>query len=311
MASTTGDLVTSPPPAAHGRSRNAADGNAKYVFLLPALMYLLLLGIFPLILSLYLVFANWQAGMASPEFVGLANIQKLMRDERFWGSLEVTLKYVAICSLVELVLGFLVALALQGITRGKALLRGVLAIPMLLTPIAVSFTFKMLFDYNKGPLNHMLSAVGLPKVKWLAGQNSALYSLALVDIWQWTPFIIVAALAALESLPADIYEAATVDGAGPWDLLTQITLPLIQPYLVAIVLLRAIDAFKVFDTVYVLTGGGPGTATETMTFYAYSAGFRPYNLGFTSTIAWALVILMTVIFTIYMNVFRRLDHREK
>jgi multiple sugar transport system permease protein len=211
---------------------------------------------------------------------------------------------------VELVLGFIVALALQGITRGKNFLRGALALPMLLTPIAVSFTWKMLFDYNKGPLNFFLDGLGLERVKWLAGQQSAILSLALVDIWQWTPFIIVAALAALESLPQELYEAATVDGASPWQLLTQITLPLVKPYLVAIVLLRAIDAFKVFDTVYVLTGGGPGTATETLTFYAYAAGFRPYNLNFTSTVAWALVILMTIIFTIYLRVFRRIDSEE-
>lgn len=306
-------MATSLPaaaPAKSGRHRNAADGNAKYVFLLPALLYLMLLGVFPLLFSLYLVFGNWQAGMKSIEFVGLANIQRLATDDRFWGSLRVTLTYVGVVALVELVLGFAVALALQGITRGKTMLRGLLALPMLLTPIAVSFTWKMLFDYNKGPLNYFLDSLGFERVKWLAGQQSALLSLALVDIWQWTPFIIVAALAALESMPMELYEAATVDGASPWQLLRQITLPLVQPYLVAIVLLRAIDAFKVFDTVYVLTGGGPGTATETLTFYAYAAGFRTFNMGFTSTIAWALVILMTIVFTVYLRVFRRIDDEE-
>ncbi len=304
------------PPEAetpvHHPTGKSADGHAKYVFLLPALIYLLLLGVFPLIFSLILVFGKLQAGMKLTdfEFVGLANIQRLLADERFWGSLRVTLTYVAVVSLVELVLGFIIALALQGITKGKNFLRAALALPMLLTPIAVSFTWKMLFDFNKGPLNFFLDGLGLDRVAWLAGKNSALLSLALVDIWQWTPFIIVAALVALESLPMELYEAATVDGASPWQLLTQITLPLVQPYLVAIVLLRAIDAFKVFDIVYVLTGGGPGTATETLTFYAYVAGFRTYNLNFTSTVAWALVILMTIVFTVYLRVFRRIDAEE-
>jgi multiple sugar transport system permease protein len=178
---------------------------------------------------------------------------------------------------------------------------------MLLPPIAVSFTWKMLFDYNRGPVNYFLENLGLDRVAWLAGQQSALVSLVVVDLWQWTPFIVLAALAALESLPIELYEAATVDGASRWDLLWQITLPLVQPYLVAIVLLRAIDAFKVFDTIYILTGGGPGTATEMLTFYAYVAGFRPFNMGFTATISWAIVIIMSIIFFLFLRAFRRLE----
>lgn len=298
--------AAAPGAAVPARRGRGADGNAKYVFLLPAMLYLLLLGIFPLLFSLYLVFASWNAGRGI-EFVGLANIQRLLVDNRFWGSLQTTLFYVAVVAFVELFLGFLVALALQNVTRGKNGLRGLLALPMLLTPIAVSFTWKMLFDYNKGPLNFFLDGLGLERVKWLAGQTSAVLSLALVDIWQWTPFIIVAALAALESLPTELYEAATVDGASPLQMLLNITLPLVKPYLVAIVLLRAIDAFKVFDTIYILTGGGPGTATEMLSFYAYVAGFRPFNMGFTSTVSWALVILMTILFLLYLRVFRRID----
>lgn len=290
--------------------RRTVDRGAKYVFLLPAMLYLILLGVFPLLFSLYLVFGSWQSGQKTIQFVGLANIQSMIGDERFWGAFRTTMFYVAFVSFVELFLGFLIALALQNLTRGRELLRGALALPMLLTPIAVAFTWKMLFDYNKGPLNFFLASLGLPRNAWLAGQRSAILSIALVDIWQWTPFIIVAALAALESLPTELYEAATVDGASPWNLLLQITLPLIQPYLVAIVLLRAIDAFKVFDTIYILTGGGPGTATEMLTFYAYVAGFRPFNMGFTSTVSWALVIIMTVIFLIYLRVFRRLGAEE-
>lgn len=287
--------------------RNHADRAAKYIFLLPALLYLLVLGLFPLLLSLRLVFSSWQAGSRDITFIGFRNITNLLTDERFWDAFRQTLTYVAGAAGVELLLGSLVALALQAATRGRAVLRLAFALPMLLPPIAVSFTWKMLFDYNRGPLNFFLESLGLPPVAWLAGQNSALISLIITDVWQWTPFIALALLAALESLPTDLYEAATVDGASGWDLLRHITLPLLQPYLVAIVLLRAIDAFKVFDTIYILTGGGPGTATELLTFYAYVAGFRPFNLGFTSTIAWAMVIIMSVIFTLYVRAFRRVE----
>ena len=306
MSSTTPVLA---PAAGQARAprRSRADQNVKYVFLLPALLYLMLLGVFPLLLSLYLVFASWQAGSRDITFVGFDNIRRLMTDDRFWAAFRQTLEYVAGSAAIELVLGFLVALALQTATRGRAALRLAFALPMLLPPIAVSFTWKMLFDYNKGPLNYFLRSLHLDPVAWLAGQRSALTSLMIVDVWQWTPFIALATLAALESLPTEIYEAAVVDGASPWTLLRDITLPLLQPYLVAIVLLRAIDAFKVFDTVYILTGGGPGTATEMLSFYAYVAGFRPFNMGFTATIAWATVITMSIIFFLYLRAFRRVE----
>jgi multiple sugar transport system permease protein len=289
-----------------GRLRRV-DQNAKYVFLLPALAYLLLLGLFPLLLSIYLVFGSWQAGSREIDFVGLDNIRRLANDERFWHALRLTLAYVAVAAALELVLGFVVALALQAATRGRGGLRLLFALPMLLPPIAVSFTWRMLFDFNRGPINFFLEGIGLGPVAWLAGQRSAPLSLVLVDVWQWTPFITLAALAALESLPTELYEAARVDGATAWTLLRDITFPLVRPYLVAVVLLRAIDAFKIFDTVYILTGGGPGTATEVLSFYAYNAGFKTFNLGFTATVAWAMVILMTVIFVVYVRVFRRIE----
>jgi multiple sugar transport system permease protein len=296
--------VPAPPAAA---ARRASESSAKYVFLLPALLYLLILGIFPLLFSLRLVFGAWNAGQKSVTWVGLDNIQRLLVDNRFWDSFTKTLAFVALAAALELVLGVAVALALQNVTRGRSWMRVAFAFPMLLPPIAVSFTWKMLFDFNRGPLNYLLANLELERVAWLAGQQSALVSLVLVDLWQWTPFIILAALAALESLPVELYEAATVDGASRWDLLWQITLPLVQPYLVAIVLLRAIDAFKVFDTIYILTGGGPGTATEMLTFYAYVAGFRPFNMGFTATVSWAIVIIMSIIFLLFLRAFRRIE----
>ncbi|MCC7022522.1 MAG: sugar ABC transporter permease [Thermomicrobiales bacterium] len=283
-----------------------ADQNAKYVFLLPAVLYLLLLGIFPLIFSVYLVFSSWQSG-SGITFVGLDNIRRLMVDVRFQDAVTRTLAYVALTAGLELAIGLLIALALQFATIGKSALRLALALPMLLPPIAISFAWKLLFDYNKGPVNYALDAIGLPRVTWLSGQTSALVSLVVVDIWQWTPFIALATLAALESLPTEIYEAALVDGAGLRAVLRDITLPLLTPYLVAIVLLRAVDAFKVFDTVYVLTGGGPGTATELLSFYAYAAGFRTFNMGFTATVAWATAILMTLVFLLYLRAFRRIE----
>jgi multiple sugar transport system permease protein len=132
-----------------------------------------------------------------------------------------------------------------------------------------------------------------------------LLSIVIVDVWQWTPFVALGTLAALESLPPDLYEAAVVDGAGVRALLRDITFPLLAPYIVALIALRSIDAFKIIDAVVVLTGGGPGTSTEMLTFYGYVAGYRTFNLGFTSAVAWSLVIVMTVVFLVLLRVVHR------
>ena len=234
-------------PARGGVRRS--DRYAKYVFLLPAMVYLIILGVFPLLFSLYLVFGSWQAGSKDITWVGLDNLRRLIDDGRFWNAFRLTLVFVAMVTALELLLGFVLALALQTNVRGKNALRLVFAVPILLPPIAVSLTWKMLFDFQRGPINYTLDRLGIDGVQWLAGRPASLFALAIVDIWQWTPFVLLAVLAALESLPPDLYEAGTVDGASPWNLLRDITLPLIKPYVVAVVLLRSIDAFKIFDSV--------------------------------------------------------------
>jgi multiple sugar transport system permease protein len=273
------------------------------VFLVPTVAYLLLLGIFPLLFSLYMLFAQWKAGDIA--WVGLANIERLLGQDRFWDSLRVTFAFVFLASGFELILGTVVALALLSAARAKSWLRLSFTLPMLLPPIAVAFTWKMLFDYERGPINYALTLIGLEKVKWIGEGRTAVLSIVIVDVWQWTPFIVLGVLAALEALPPDLYEAAVVDGAGVGALLRDITFPLLAPYVVALIALRAIDAFKVIDIIVVLTGGGPGTATEVLTFYGYDAGYRTFNLGLTSAVAWSLVVVMTVFFLVFLRVFRR------
>lgn len=279
------------------------ERNAKFVFLVPTIAYLLLLGIFPLLYSLYMLFNRWKAGTVT--WVGLDNIDRLLQQDRFWNSLKLTLLFVLVAAGLELLLGTIVALALQSAVRTRSWLRLIFTLPMLLPPIAVAYTWKMLFDYERGPLNYILENIGLAKVKWLGEGNTAFISVVTVDVWQWTPFVAIGVLAALEAMPSDVYEAAVIDGAGVVSLLRDITFPLVAPYIVALVALRSIDAFKIVDSIFVLTGGGPGTATEFLTFYGYVAGYRTFNLGFTAAVAWSLVLLMTVFFFIFLRVFRR------
>ena len=295
-------------PRATASAARRTDGNAKYIFLLPAMMYLLILGIFPLLFSLRLVFGAWNAGQKNITWVGLDNIQRLLADSRFWDSFWKNPHLRRARRRAGVVLGFAVALALQNVTRGKSWMRVAFAFPMLLPPIAVSFTWKMLFDYNRGPVNYFLETLGLDRVAWLAGQQLGAHlaghrrSLA-VDAVHRPRRAGRARVAPGRALRGGHRRRRVAAGTCCW----QITLPLVQPYLVAIVLLRAIDAFKVFDTIYILTGGGPGTATELLTFYAYVAGFRPFNMGFTSTVSWAIVIIMTIIFLLFLRAFRRIE----
>jgi multiple sugar transport system permease protein len=296
---------TLPVGAVSAPRKFRVDRYAKFIFLGPTVAYLLVLGLFPLLFSLFMLFGQWKRGVVS--WVGLANIERMLQQDRFWNSLKLTLVYVALVTIAQLVLGAVVALALQSAIRGKSPLRLLFTLPMLLPPIAVSFTWKMLLDYDYGPVNYVLRNVGLATPRWLGSDKLAMISLVLVDTWQWTPFIALGMLAALESMPADLYEAALVDGATVGSLLRDITLPLITPYVVALVALRSIDAFKVVDTVFVLTGGGPGTATEFLTFYGYVQGYRPFSLGYTAAVAWSLVVIMTLVFLVFLRVFRRID----
>jgi multiple sugar transport system permease protein len=285
------------------------ERNAKFIFLVPTIVFLIVLGVFPLLFSLYMLFGKWQGGTIS--WVGLENIERLVRQDRFWNSVQLTVLFVILATFAELVLGPVVALSLQSAVVAKNWLRLLFTLPMLLPPIAVSFAWKMLFDYNRGPVNHVLDSIGLGRVEWVGnpseflGVSVPLLSVVLIDVWQWTPFVALGMLAALESLSPDLYEAATIDGAGVGAMLRDITFPMIAPYVVALIALRSIDAFKIVDTITVLTGGGPGTATEVLTFYGYVAGYRTFNLGFTSAVAWALVIIMTVVFMVLLRVLRR------
>jgi multiple sugar transport system permease protein len=282
-----------------------SEKNIKYWFVMPSIIYLVVLSIFPLIFSLYLVFSTWQPGSGGIKFVGLRNLKTLVTDDRFWHSLWLIIVVVVIAVGLELVLGLGLALLLRADIRGKQFFRVAISIPILLTPIALSFTWRLMFDYTRGPINYFLNVLGLPSVMWLGSSKWALASIILVDIWQWTPFIALVLLAALESQNMELYEAAVVDGASEWHLLRYLAIPLLAPIIITVSLLRALDAMKIFDTVYVLTGGGPGTSTEVITLYAYSAHFRTFNMGYMSAISWVLLIMTSIVFIFFVRNFRR------
>jgi multiple sugar transport system permease protein len=278
----------------------------KYALIVPVVVFILVVAIFPLLFSLFMMLSIWQPGTGGIKFVGFANFKAIGQDARFWHALWLSFVYVAILLSLELTLGTLIATVLQKEIGGKNFFRVSYMLPMLLSPVAVSYIWKMIFDYNRGPANHLLSFFAIKPVEWLSGEISAIMSLVIVDVWQWTPFMILTILAAFEALPEELFEAAVVDGASPVKIFQKITLPLALPVVVTIVLLRTIDAFKVFDTVYILTGGGPGTATELLNFYIYLRGFRAFDLGYGTAMSWAQLIIIIAMFMFFIRSLKRI-----
>jgi len=266
-------------------------------------IYLLAISVFPLAFSVAIAFTSWESGVA-PEFVGLANFVTLSGDSRFWGAIETTFLLVLAGLSIELCLGLMIALFLNKEFRGIKLLRGIMLTPMMLPAVTIGMTFTMLLNYYRGPANYFLSIVGLGSVQWLSRYPNALYSIILVNAWQWTPFTVAVLLAGLQSLPVEPQEAARVDGASSLQILRKVTLPMLFPVILAVLLLRSIDAFKLFDVVFVLTGGGPATSTETATLYTYLLGWTFFRFGYASAASFVLLFILSITLLIFIRVVR-------
>jgi multiple sugar transport system permease protein len=288
-------------------SASIGSRNVKWAFLLPALVYLMLMAILPLVWTLSLSFTKWHANiMPKPQWVGLDNYKYfLFEDPRFWHDLGFTSMYVGISVTGELILGLIFATLLSHKFRGKNFFRVIYLIPMACPPIAVAFLWRMMLHPDIGVINTALKFIGLNGVKWTTSANVAPFTIIMVDIWEWTPFMFLALLAAFQSLPMELYQAAAVDGANSWQMFTKITLPLIAPVIVTISLIRVIDAFKLFELVFGITGAGPGSATESLSFYVYVIGMKWFKLGRGSAASWLFLIILLIFALILISRFKR------
>jgi multiple sugar transport system permease protein len=285
--------------------------NVKWWFLLPALIYLMLMAILPLVWTLTLSFTKWHANiMPKPQWVGLDNYKYfLFEDPRFWNDLGFTSMYVGISVTGELALGLVFATLLSQRFKGKNFFRVIYLIPMACPPIAVAFLWRMMLHPDIGVINSMLKLIGLSGVKWTTSVKIAPFTIIMVDIWEWTPFMFLALLAAFQSLPTELYQAAAVDGANSWQMFIKITLPLISPVIVTISLIRAIDAFKLFELIFGITGAGPGSATESLSFYTYVIGMKWFKLGRGSSISWLFLIILLILALVLISRFRKVKTR--
>lgn len=273
----------------------------------PVVLYLLVFSLFPLLYSLAISFFRWDQIESTFHFIGLQNFQELFADPVFWQASGNTAILVVAGVAIQLVLGTALALFFDLHLRGSWFVRGVLILPMLLTPIVVGLMWRALLNPDWGMVNYILGLLGLPQPLWLGDPSLALFTLVIVDSWQWVPFIMVIVFARLQALPRDPFEAAQVDGASTWQTLRRITLPLIMPAIVFAGIFRAIDAFRSFDVVFGLTFGGPGRLTTTLSFWAWENGLRFDRYGFSSAISYVMVVVAIIMVTV---LFRYLKVRR-
>jgi multiple sugar transport system permease protein len=272
-----------------------------YLFVLPAVVVFALLTVYPLIYAIVTGFYKIDFIRAKTMFYGFQNYAEILTDDTFWVAVKNTLLFVVLAVVFETLLGTLFALFFNSGFRFMKLYKTVVLVPMLLPPITVALTWKMMYDYNFGIFNFLLKTIGLSPVEWLSSTDWALLSVVLTDIWQWTPFVFLVILASLQSIPLEIYESAQVEGASYVQSLRYITLPLLRPALALVLLLRTIDTFRVFDKMYVLTGGGPGNATETITYYIYRYGFRYFQTGYAAAASIIMVIMVLILSIPYIK----------
>jgi multiple sugar transport system permease protein len=263
-------------------------------FVSPVIVYLIVFSVFPLLYSLAISFFRWDAIETTFNFIGLGNFQELVADPVFWQASGNTIILVGAAVAIQLFVGTSLAIFFDLQLRGSWAVRGVLILPMLLTPVVVGLMWRAMLNPNWGIVNYILGELGLPQPLWMADPSLALFTLILVDSWQWTPFIMVIVFARLQALPRDVFEASAVDGASPWQNMWRITLPLLLPAIVFAGAFRAIDAFRSFDIVFGLTFGGPGRLTTTLSFYAWENGLRFERFGYASAISYVMVIVAII-----------------
>ncbi len=282
------------------RSKPSRLAPNYWPFVVPALVVIGAVIVFPWVFTLWMSVNSWTLGQAQT-FAGLDNYIRLATDFRFWESLWHTLIFTVLAVVAPLVLGTLAALIFDAQFPGRGFLRGVFVMPMMATPVAIALVWTMMFHPQLGVLNYLLSLVGIGPQEWIYNRYSVIPSLVLVETWQWTPLIMLIVLGGLASLPREPYESAEIDGANAWQKFRYLTLPMIAPFLMIGVIIRAIDAIKSFDIIYAMTQGGPGTASETINIYLYNTAFSYYDIGYGSAMAVVFfVIIVALSFALMM-----------
>jgi len=276
-----------------------------FPWLAPLVAMLIVFAVFPFFYNVWLSFQEFVPRERALEFVGTENWTKLFADSRMWGALGITLLYTAICLVVQLVLGLGIALLLDSDDPGFGFLRGVLTLTLVIPPAITGMMFLLLEDAQFGVFTYALKSIGLLQGQSILGNPStALMGVMIADIWQWTPFMVLIFLAGLRAMPTEPFESAVIDGASGWQIFRRLTLPMLGKVIAIAVLIRGIDLFRTFDYVYVMTSGGPGTATYTLSLYAWQQTFSFINWGYGAAISLFSLFVILIVANVFVAVTR-------
>ncbi len=276
----------------------------KYVLIAPAFLLLVGTALYPFIYALITSFRYWKLSK-SPKpgpFIGFENYLRAFQDSNFWNSVIVTVEFTILSVSLSLLIGIAIALLLKKTSVTNSILKSLLIFPYAMSPALKGFSWRFMLNPHYGVIDKIIDTVCPPlaDVVWLGEPATALFWLAITEVWGWAPFIALVFIGALDSMSPEVFEAARVDGATHWQVFRLVTLPMLKPIIIMVTLLRAIFSVKMFDQVVTLTGGGPGRATETMNYYIYRQGFNFYDMGYASALAYMLISALFIFAFLYV-----------
>jgi len=291
-------------PRSRAAARGWSDLTIRNAFIIPTVAFLIIFNVFPLIYSLGFSFTDFAANQNQPwSFVGLKNYRDLLNDQRIWGNFVITAKYVIVSVGGQMLVGFGTALLLNRDFRFKGLVTTLLLLPMMMSAAVVGLFWQLIYAPTWGPINYILH---LGDFGLLSNADTALYAVAITDIWMWAPFVMLLSLAGLSAVPKHLYEAAAIDRAGAWYTFTRITLPLVAPLLLIALIFRTMEAFKTFDLAYVLS---VQPTTELIAIKLYRLAFQQWDTGRSCALAYIVLIMVVAITNIYVKYLNRVKER--
>ncbi len=285
-------------------ARQMKPKKGSFLFLLPTFIIMTVVWMYPTLYSFYISFFRYS--LIKPDsttFVGFANYLKaFLKDPYFWSSFQISMKFAAIAVAIQLLLGLVIALLFDIENRAMMIIRTVILIPMMITSVVVGLMWRFMFNPELGIINYLLQA----RIPWLGEKSIALYACIIVDVWQWTPFMFLIIFAGLRSLPVEVTEAALIDGASKLKMLWYITLPLLKRILLIATILRLADAIRVFDTIFVMTKGGPALSTDVYSLWVYRTSLKHFHMGYGAAISWIYLIIVGVVLIVFLR-FAKLE----
>lgn len=292
---------------ARPRTRRVSDATIQKLFIFPTMLLLIAWNLFPLFYSLYLSFTQYKViERADPVWIGFQNFNRILSDPEIWSYFAVTGRFALLSVTLQALVGFGMAMLLREKFRGSGFITTIILIPMMLSPVVVGLFWKIVFNPTYGLINYLLGFGPGQGPNWLDDPNVALWAVVIVDVWMWSPFVMLLCLSGLKAIPAYLYEAAAIDRASSWFQFWRITLPQVAPLLMIAVLFRTIEAFKQFDVVMGMTGGGPGKATELIAVNLYRVAFPQSNTGLGSAMAYIVLIIILSASNLYIRSLNRL-----